>query len=118
MNWSIRMSDGSVRDVIHWPATADFDRFAKVRGGNPILFPFAARTYHAGKLGEWQDQHAVVRPMPQHGFARDGAFQLIEHPDGFTAELLPDAAANEAYPFDYRFRVRYAFTDLWHCEST
>jgi len=28
---------------------------------------------------------------------------------GFTAELQPDAEAREAYPFDYRFTVRYAF---------
>lgn len=113
MNWSIQMSDGSVRDVLHWPEDADFDDFAKVRGGNPILFPFSARTYHAGKLGEWRDQHGSVRPMPQHGFARGAEFKLTDSgPYGFTAELIPDAAAREAYPFDYTFRVRYEFSDL------
>ena len=24
MNWNLRMADGSVRDVIHWPENADY----------------------------------------------------------------------------------------------
>lgn len=110
MNWNLRMSDGSYRDVIHWPENADYERFAKVRGGNPILFPFSARTYHNGELGKWQDQHGTVRPMPQHGFSRDGQFALIETTEnGFTAELQAGEIAQTAYPFQYRFTVRYEF---------
>lgn len=33
MNWNLKMSDGNVRDVIHWPENADFERFDKVHGG-------------------------------------------------------------------------------------
>ncbi len=110
MNWNLRMSDGSYRDVIHWPEDANFDNFAKVRGGNPILFPFSARTYDKGKLGFWRDQTGTVRPMPMHGFTRNGSFAIVGADEtGFTAELQPDAAAREAYPFDYRFTVRYEF---------
>ena len=110
MNWNLKMADGSVRDVIHWPENADLDAMAKVRGGNPILFPFAARTYHAGKIGHWKDQNGKVRPMPMHGFARDGQFKVTAaDASGFTAELQPDASAKEAYPFNYRFTVRYVF---------
>ncbi|MEO0508344.1 MAG: aldose epimerase [Verrucomicrobiota bacterium] len=113
MNWNLRMANDTVRDIIHWPEQADFENFAKVRGGNPILFPFSARTYNAGKLGEWKDQHGVVRPMPQHGFTRNGTFEIINADDrGFIAELKPDDAAHEAYPFDYRFTVRYEFEAL------
>ena len=113
MNWNLKMADGSVRDVIYWPEDADFDRFAKVRGGNPILFPFSARTFNAGKIGEWKDQKGVIRPMPQHGFTRDGRFDVIAADEtGFTAELVPDAAAAEAYPFNYRFTVRYVFEEV------
>ncbi|MFP4157553.1 MAG: aldose epimerase [Opitutales bacterium] len=113
MNWNLRMADGSVRDVIHWPEQADSENFAKIRGGNPILFPFAARTYHKGQLGHWKDPQGTVRPMPQHGFARGADFILLDATDdGFTAELQPDAAAHEAYPFDYRFTVRYVFDAL------
>ena len=113
MNWNLTMANGSVRDVIHWPEQADYSKFPKVRGGNPILFPFSARTYHDGKLGEWKDQHGTVRPMPMHGFAREGTFELTETTEsGFAAELRPDDAAQEAYPFDYRFEVRYEFEEV------
>ena len=113
MNWNLEMADGSVRDVIHWPEDANYENFAKVRGGNPILFPFSARTFHDGTIGQWQDQAGHVRPMPTHGFARDGEFEIISmDTDGFTAELKPDAAANEAYPFNYRFTVRYVFEEV------
>lgn len=110
MNWNLRMSDGSVRDVIHWPELADYNNFSKVRGGNPILFPFAARTFNQGTIGEWKDQEGVVRPMPMYGFARAGAFEMVDADDsGFTAELKPTEADRKAYPFNYRFTVRYVF---------
>lgn len=113
MNWNIRMSDGAVRDVIHWPENADFEKFPKIRGGNPILFPFAARTFDQGKIGFWRDQSGTVRPMPTHGFARDGIFELVELTDsGFTAELKPSEAAKEIYPFDYTFSVQYVFNTI------
>ncbi|MGB0408762.1 MAG: aldose epimerase [Opitutales bacterium] len=113
INWNLRMADGRVRDVIHWPEKADHSQLAKVRGGNPILFPFSARTYHKGTLGKWKDRKGKVRPMPMHGFARTSTFQIVGADDrGFIAELVPDEAAQEAYPFDYRFTVRYAFSEL------
>ena len=74
MNWNLQMADGSVRDVIHWPEDADFKRFDKVRGGNPILFPFCGRSYHAGEIGYWPDRDGTVRPMPMHGFSRNARF--------------------------------------------
>ncbi len=113
MNWNLRMSDGSYRDVIHWPEDADYNNFAKVRGGNPILFPFAARTYNKGKIGEWKDQEGVVRPMPMHGFSRNGQFEIVAVDEsGFTAELKPTEADQAAYPFNYRFTVRYVFEQV------
>jgi galactose mutarotase-like enzyme len=113
MNWNLRMSDGSIRDIIHWPEHADFGNFAKVRGGNPILFPFSGRSFNKGKFGHWSDQDGTVRPMPIHGFARDGAFRIVAADDsGFTAELQPTETARAAYPFDYRFTVRYIFESV------
>jgi len=110
MNWNLEMSDGSIRDVIHWPDDANYDNFAKIRGGNPILFPFSARTFNKGKIGFWKDQAGNVRPMPMHGFARGGTFKIVAADDtGFSAELVPDDVARDAYPFDYRFTVRYEF---------
>jgi len=113
MHWNVRLADGSSRDVLHWPDDADFSDFAKVRGGNPILFPFAGRSAHRGQLDTWRDASGEVRPMPRHGFARESAFDLT-HADerGFSAALIPSEAAREAYPFDYRFTVTYAFDEL------
>lgn len=113
MRWDLKMAGGAQRRVLHWPDAPDSADFARIRGGNPILFPFAARTYHKGKVGQWQAPDGTLRPMPQHGFARGGKFSLVATSEkGFTAALVPDEAAREAYPFDYRFRVRYAFEAL------
>ncbi len=113
MNWNLRMADGSVRDVIHWPEAADYQNLASVAGGNSILFPFAGRSYHKGKVDEWKDPRGGVHPMPQHGFARDSKFEIVATSEqGFVAELKPNEAAREAYPFHYRFTVRYEFEQL------
>ncbi|MGC6424393.1 MAG: aldose epimerase [Lentimonas sp.] len=113
MNWNLRMGDGSFRDVIHWPENADYQNFAKVHGGNPILFPFAARTFNKGTIGKWKDQEGVVRSMPMHGFSKAGTFEMVAADDsGFTAELKPTEADRELYPFNYRFTVRYVFEEV------
>lgn len=110
MNWNLALADGSVRDVIHWPENATFENFASVRGGNPILFPFNARTFDRGDIGHWRHGDDVRRPMPMHGFARQGRFAITRADGtGFAAQLQPDAAAREAYPFDYEFTVSYRF---------
>ena len=59
------------REVIRWPADANWQNILKVRGGDPILFPFIARHFVDGKKDLWRDAAGVVRPMPQHGFARE-----------------------------------------------
>ncbi len=110
MNWNLAFADGSVRDVIYWPESDSLADFATIRGGNPILFPFCGRTYAEGDRHQWMAPDGTRRPMPQHGFARQGAFELLstnEH--GFAARLLPDAEAREAYPFEYEFCVLYRF---------
>lgn len=112
MRWWMDLPSGR-RDVIHWPDGADFNQLAAVRGGNPILFPFMGRTYADGEKFAWKDAEGVRRPMPHHGFARDGAFRVVEvGPRHLVAEFEPDARAREAYPFDYIFRVRYDFAEL------
>lgn len=113
MNWNVRHADGSFRDVIYWPENPDYNKFAKIRGGNPILFPFAGRSLQAGRPGFWKAPDGAVYKMPQNGFARDSAFEMTDaSPDGFTAELITDSTATDSYPFDYRFKVRYEFQEL------
>ncbi len=110
MNWNITLGDGSVRDVLYWPETADFADFAKVRGGNPILFPFNARVFDRGDIHFWRAADGVRRPMPIHGIARQGDFKVIRlDTRGFVAQFVPSETARQSYPFDYEFTVTYRF---------
>ena len=37
LNWHINMSDGSVRDVVHWPEDIQESKLSTVKGGIPVL---------------------------------------------------------------------------------
>jgi len=111
MSWDIA-TPATKRQVIYWPESPE-GPFAKIRGGNPVLFPFAARSYDQGMENHWRSPDGKRRPMPRHGFARDGEFELESLTEnGFTARLLPKPEDAEAYPFDYTFRVAYQFDEL------
>jgi len=117
MKWRLRLAGGQERDIVHWPDEVDglenLERFAKVRGGNPILFPFVARSFHQGEAGKWRGAHRGVLPMPNHGIARTSAFVLEEgRDDGFRATLVPGEEARACYPYDYRFTVDYRFGEM------
>ncbi len=113
MNWNVTLGDGTVRDVIYWPENADFGEIAKVRGGNPILFPFNGRSFDRGDIFHWRADDGVRRPMPLHGLARQGDFKVTGlDARGFVAQFVPGAEARECYPFDYEFTVTYRFEPL------
>jgi galactose mutarotase-like enzyme len=113
MNWNFTLGDGSVRDVIHWPEVTSLEDFARIRGGNPILFPFCGRTYDRGEVDHWRHEDGTRLPMPRHGLARQGTFRVTRLDEGgFSALLVPDDAAKAAYPFDYEFTVSYRFETL------
>jgi galactose mutarotase-like enzyme len=120
MNWSLGLGDGSVRDVIHWPELGSLDGFARVRGGNPVLFPFAGRSFDRSAIHHWRAADGVRRPMPMHGLARQGEFALTRLDGrGFAAQFVPGEEARAAYPFDYEFTVTYRFEPLaLSCEFT
>jgi galactose mutarotase-like enzyme len=120
MNWNITLGDGSVRDVLYWPEVAALDGFEKVRGGNPVLFPFAGRSFDRGDINFWRDAAGVRRPMPMHGLARQGNFEIDQTDDhGFIARFVPGAEARACYPFEYGFTVAYRFEPLGlACEFT
>ena len=110
MNWHFTRQDGSVRDVVHWPELDELGPIEKVRGGNPILFPFCARVFDSGEIHFWRDQAGNRHPMPMHGFARQGLFELTDlNERGFTAVLQPTEQDRVIYPFDYEFAVTYRF---------
>jgi len=113
MSWFLKLADGSMRDILYWPTLDSLDDLSKVRGGNPILFPFCARTFDKGDIGFWTDPLGARRPMPMHGFARNGSYSVIEiHDGGFTSLLQPIQEDYEAYPFRYEFFVVYRFQEL------
>lgn len=113
MNWNISLGDGSVRDVIYWPENADFADIARVRGGNPILFPFNGRCFDRGEIFHWRAADGVRRPMPLHGIARQGQFEVTRlDARGFSARFLPGEEARQCYPFNYELIVSYRFEPL------
>lgn len=110
MNWNVTLGDGTVRDIVYWPEVGSLDDFPKIRGGNPILFPFCARTFDRGDIHFWRADDGVRRPMPMHGIARQGEFRVTRLDEGgFSATLVPDDEAKAAYPYDYEFVVSYRF---------
>jgi galactose mutarotase-like enzyme len=120
MNWNLTLGDGSVRDVVCWPELQSLADVHKVRGGNPILFPFCARSFDQGEIGFWRDAAGVRRPMPLHGVARQGKFSVIrEDARGFSARFEPGEEARACYPYDYEFTVTYRFESFGlACEFT
>ena len=69
----------------------------------PILFPIV------GKLKNDQYTHrGKTYTLPQHGFARDMTFALLEQTKNtLVYELLPTDETKAVYPFDFELRVTY-----------
>ncbi|TCW87004.1 aldose epimerase [Burkholderia sp. SRS-46] len=99
--------------VIFWPDTADWSQLARVRGGNPLLFPFLGRHRVDGEIGRWRDAAGTVRNLPMHGFARDLPFAAQASADGTALAMTLDAndALRAGYPFDFRFEATYRLVD-------
>jgi galactose mutarotase-like enzyme len=108
LSWSV-----GEEPVIHWPDRADWSEPARVRGGNPLLFPFLGRHRVDGRIGEWRDNTEVVRALPAHGFARDLPFAAALDADGrgIRMTLADSEATREQYPFGFRFEAAYRLVD-------
>ncbi|AHI64299.1 aldose 1-epimerase [Burkholderia thailandensis] len=108
LSWSI--GDAS---IVFWPDAADWSNPAKIRGGNPLLFPFLGRHRVDGRIGFWRDGAGVVRELPMHGFARDLPFDSQADADGrgVTLSLHGSERTHAGYPFEFRFAARYRLVD-------
>ncbi|HUR41290.1 MAG TPA: hypothetical protein VM240_08990 [Verrucomicrobiae bacterium] len=88
------------RDVLFMDRTTLADPSKSVRGGIPLLFPFAGRLVgdrlvHAGSV------------MKQHGFARKLAWTVAEQGPGLLRLALgDDAATRTAWP--HAFRIEHS----------
>jgi len=102
-------------NVIGWPETGvDWGRPQKARGGDPVLFPFIARSYHEGRIGFWKGPDGVVRPAPMHGFARDCAFSVVEAGGDFVVmRLEANETTRAVFPFEFRFEVEIRLGGDW-----
>ena len=98
------------QDILYWPADADADwtRVAKIRGGNPLLFPFIGRHFVDGEPGKWRDSTGAIHDLPQHGFARDLPFVVSDVSEtAVTLTLASSAATLTGYPFAFIFTATY-----------
>ncbi len=115
LNWHINLADGSVRDVIYWPENAPLggEELGSVKGGAPILFPFAGASWVGAQEGYWKSPEGKVLPMRKHGFANWGKYE-IDFIDERQIHLryLPSEADKESYPYNYEFLVCYRFSEL------
>jgi galactose mutarotase-like enzyme len=101
------------KPIIHWPEHADWSQLARVRGGNPLLFPFLGRHRVDGHLGQWRDRAGVVRDMPVHGFARDMPFACTPDTDRRSVRMVLASSdvTRPLYPFAFRFEALYRLAD-------
>jgi galactose mutarotase-like enzyme len=107
MRWSI-----GGRPVLHWPAEADWSQPARIRGGNPLLFPFIARTFLDGKIGFWRGPDGVVRPAPMHGLVRAAKFEVVRREaERVTMRVAWDEGMARAFPYPFVFTVEYALEE-------
>ena len=114
MDWNISIS-GKNRSIIYWKEGSVLcgENFGSVRGGNPILFPFAGASFADGVRDFWKTPDGKILPMKLHGYASSGKFEIVEISDGgFKAKFLPDEKCREAYPYSYDFFVEYSFKEL------
>ena len=104
MRWSI-----GGRPVLYWPEDADWSAPAKIRGGNPLLFPFIARTFLDGRIGCWRGSDGIVRPAPMHGLLRAAVFRTdVIEPARLRMSAVWEEDMAEAFPFPFVFSVEYA----------
>ncbi len=89
------------------------DNAAKIRGGNPLLFPFLGRHFVDGEINKWRDPEGVIHDLPTHGFARNLPFSSTRDADGhgLRMTLVDSDATCQDYPFAFRFEAAYCIVD-------
>jgi galactose mutarotase-like enzyme len=99
--------------IIYWPDVADWTVPTKIRGGNPLLFPFIGRHVVDEQTGQWVDKAVVKRAMPAHGFAPGLPYACTVDADGagLRMTLQHSDVTQAAYPYAFRFEAAYRFVD-------
>lgn len=73
----------------------------------PILFPI---------VGKLRDNQYILNldtyTMPQHGFAKDSKFTMLEKRDNFVEfQLVSSEETMEQYPYSFQLKVRYELVE-------
>lgn len=83
------------KDVLYLDRVSFEDETKNVRGGIPVLFPYA------GKLADGIFLPANTK-MGQHGFGRNRQWSVIEHkPWSLRMGLSPDEESRRVYPYNF-----------------
>lgn len=86
---------------------------------SPVLFPFIGKLVNASYIHNGKEYAGV----PQHGYARDSEFQMVERKDDtIWFELTPDELWKERYPFEFVLRIGYRLEGksihvMWNVEN-
>jgi galactose mutarotase-like enzyme len=95
------------REVLYLDPATLIDRSKNVRGGIPVLFPFAGRL-----AGGTYTANGVSYAMSQHGFARNEPFRVAEQETrdraAITLSLTSNDASRAVFPWDFEVRLTYA----------
>jgi len=104
MRWDV-----AGQPVLHWPVAADWSRPGRIRGGNPLLFPFVGRHFVDSQPGSWRAADGNIYAMDTHGFARNLPFTSELEEDGRAVRLiLSDTPQTRTeYPFSFQFETLY-----------
>lgn len=95
----LSLRDQSGREYM-WQGGAQWPK----RGGFNVAFPFFGQIAMDGHYCH----NGATYVMPKHGFAREAAFELLQHKTNAAAFKLTDTAATrDAYPFAFDLRVVY-----------
>lgn len=74
---------------------------------SPVLFPFVGKLKNDRYYFEGKEYH-----LPQHGFARNFEFELIEErPESLTFELKSNTDTILNYPFQFSLQLKYELHD-------
>jgi galactose mutarotase-like enzyme len=96
LRWSV---DG--RDWLHCPDDWRDAWPAKVRFGNPVLFPVASHVTHDGRAG-WHHSRGQDFRMPQHGFVRELPWRVMERADDrVTCRFVTTPLTRVLWPWEF-----------------
>jgi galactose mutarotase-like enzyme len=98
-------------NVLYLDADTLHDPHKPVRGGIPVLFPFAGRL----REDSFTDQGGKRYVMRQHGFARNLPWTIVDQSTTGAArmmlELVSTPMTHGQFPYDFRVCFTYALAD-------